>query len=203
MTSLGHILFVYVQYFQVFLFMFLFNRHTFDFPKFLFPLSWIGFYTVLVPIYINSFNIQLYSSMLILFYGSIILAAYFFGLFRFQFSSLKALSFSFLIVFLNSYFWEAPLHLIDLIEKGITLNWIVQLYHLLPLLVLRQEFKIKNGYSLAIMVLINFIQTLLIIGIRVNISLPYLMGFLLPYIDRGISFFILLYIFSKLLDRKC
>jgi hypothetical protein len=68
------------------------------------------------------------------------------GFFITKFSGKDAIALSFLIVFINSYYWEFMLHFNAIILYGLNFNQIIQMFHLFPayFLVKRLEFYDKR-----------------------------------------------------------
>lgn len=65
-----------------------------------------------------------------------------FGFFYSKYSVKDSIALAFLIVFINSYYWESMHHLNAIIFYGLSFNQIIQMFHLLPayFLVKRIEF---------------------------------------------------------------
>ena len=88
------------------------------------------------------------NSLLILYVGMIMIAVY--G-YTHRFTFKEALALGVLTVFLNSYYWEIPLHAADIINwlmgpSGVPFWMFAQFLRLYPVFYLRRAFKINWGY---------------------------------------------------------
>ena len=88
------------------------------------------------------------NSLLILYAGMIMMAVY--GYTK-RFSFKEALCLGVLTVFLNSYYWELPLHVADILNwlmspSGFPVWMVAQFWRLFPVFYLRRNFKIKWWY---------------------------------------------------------
>lgn len=76
-----------------------------------------------------------------------------FGLFYSKYSFKDSVALAFLIVFINSYYWESMLHFNAIVFSGFNFNQIIQMFHLFPayFLIRRIEFhNLKNVKKLLI-----------------------------------------------------
>lgn len=132
-------------YFQSFLWLFVLfeNRLLFfiydrEIPIFFYYFGFCAYLYVLI----NDVSFGVYTSFLIGFYILMVLLCY--SIFSIGFFSKDALALAFLIVFINSYYWESMLHLNAIIFNGLNFNQIIQAFHLLPAYFLVKRIKFNN-----------------------------------------------------------
>lgn len=92
-------------------------------------------------------------------------------------SGVKPICLAFLIVFLNSYFWELPIHIMAILTGGSIPLFIVQSLHLTPLLFLTRfsELKIRGRHDIIQLTTNVWIPVCAIIAVRFYLGLdePY------------------------------
>ncbi len=98
-----------------------------------------GGYLLLEP----GFSIGFYSNELLLVYSFLVWWGILVLMKNFAWSFRKSLATSFLLVYLNSWYWESFLHIWAIQENGINMNQIFQLLHLIPgvYFLIRYEFE--------------------------------------------------------------
>jgi len=67
-----------------------------------------------------------------------------FSAFYHRFGFKDAVALSFLIVFINSYYWESMFHFNAIVFYGLSFNQIIQMFHLLPAYFLVKELEFYN-----------------------------------------------------------
>lgn len=101
-----------------------------------------GFVAFIAFIGINNFSIGFYSSEILVIYAFLVWWGNFVLMRNFLWNFREALATNFLLVYLNSWYWESFLHIWAIQENGITRNQIFQLLHLIPgvYFLIRYEF---------------------------------------------------------------
>jgi len=92
-------------------------------------------------------SIGFYTSELLIFYTFLVWASVMIMGNRHSYDFRKAIANSFLIVYLNSYYWESFLHIWAIQENGFNMNQIFQALHLIPAayFIVRYRFDFKNA----------------------------------------------------------
>jgi len=105
----------------------------------------------------------------------------------------QRISLSFLLSFFSSYFWEFPLHILDLIENGLTPRFVIQAIHLLPLVFFSMLYEVEDWRAL-----ISLITTahMITTGI-VSLEMLGILSDHWTYAIRVFDFTILLVIFAN------
>jgi hypothetical protein len=93
-----------------------------------------------------------------------------FGLLSSEYRFKEALCLSFLIVFINSYYWEMMLHINAIIFNGLNFNQIVQAFHLIPAYFLYKRITFKHPKRVLKMLLYGLFVSALNVSL---IGLPY------------------------------
>lgn len=94
---------------------------------------------VLTLIYESGFSVGFYTTSLLIQYTAFtVFSVYIFNL---RYNIKQALCLGFLTVFLNSYYWEMPLHLAEVLSGSIHAGMIVQLWRLVPLLFFFKHYR--------------------------------------------------------------
>ena len=125
-------------YAQSFLWLYLLNR---DFEiksiiiKVLFPVCLVFIYFILHE---TGFEFNQYTNNLLKYYIVLILFSY--NILRFSYPFKNAVCLSFLLVFINSFYWESMLHLNAIIFNGLSFNQFVQSFHLITAYYLYKMF---------------------------------------------------------------
>ena len=137
------------------------SKHVFYFTGFVF-LSLIS---------ITQFSIGFYTSNLFIQYALMTMAAT--AVFNKKYYFKEAVSLAFLITFLNSFYWELPLHLAELFSGALHLGMLVQAWRLIPLpwLLEHHEFDRKRtkriiGTGLLISLLLHVLAYTQIINLK-------------------------------------
>jgi len=96
----------------------------------------------IIAFWIGRINIGFYSSELLVLYSCLVWWGILVLMKNFNWHFREALATSFLLVYLNSWYWEAFLHIWAIQENGINMNQIFQLLHLIPgvYFLIRYEF---------------------------------------------------------------
>lgn len=147
--------------------------------KLLYPVSLGIIYLMLV---ITGFGFNQYTNELLKFYTLLMLYAQF--ILRYEYNFKDAVCLSFLLVFINSYYWEFMLHLNFIMFNGLSLNQVIQGFHLVPAYFLYRRIEIKD---------INRFKRLILYGLVIStlnvLSIDFLslslFGFL-QYNTRGL-----------------
>lgn len=104
----------------------------------------------ILAIFVTGFQIGYYRTHLIIQYALLtVIASYLYN----QRNSIKeAICLSFLTVFLNSYYWEIPLHLAEFLSGSIHRGMLVQLWRLIPIpfFLSRYDFSAKSRFILSL-----------------------------------------------------
>jgi hypothetical protein len=92
-------------------------------------------------------NIGFFSAELLILYALMVWASTMILIRKHFFSFRKAISNSFLIVYLNSYYWESFLHLWAINENGFNMNQVFQALRLIPAVyfIFRYKFDVKEA----------------------------------------------------------
>ena len=107
--------------------------------KLLYPASFGIIYLMLV---ITGFGFNQYTNELLKFYTLLMLYAQY--VLRHEYNFKDAVCLSFLLVFINSYYWESMLHLNFIMFNGLSLNQVIQGFHLVPAYFLYRMIEIKD-----------------------------------------------------------
>ncbi len=97
---------------------------------------------VIVGVWIGNISIGFYSRDLLLLYSCLVWWGILVLMKNFNWHFREALATSFLLVYLNSWYWESFLHIWAIQENGINMNQMFQLLHLIPgvYFLIRYEF---------------------------------------------------------------
>ena len=96
---------------------------------------------------------------LVLFYGLELLSAYWI-MYKQKWAFPPRISMAFLLTFFSSYFWEFPLHILDLISFGLTSRFIIQSIRLLPIAFFWMNYEIRDRKALINSMLMAHMVTL-------------------------------------------
>lgn len=110
--------------------------------KLFYPLSFIA----ALLVYVTGFSVKFYTRSLIVAYIFLTLIAQ--AIYRTRYNFTESVSLAFLTVFMNSYYWEIPIHLIEYRQKAFYIQQVVQMYRLVPLIFFYQHFKVKDSKPL-------------------------------------------------------
>jgi hypothetical protein len=188
-VSLLEALFVMASYGQSFLFMLLYKTRT-RIPGLLILPYLMPALMLASGLIVRILGLSLYNPWLLIFYfGSVFIV---FLVVRREYDVNKAVALSFLIPFINSFIWEAGLHLSDLIANGPSLNLVLQSYHLIPLILFYHGLR-RKWLKILWYFCTNTVLTLGLFLIRIShwdILGPY--DLVLGLANRGISLLIVL-----------
>lgn len=176
-----------------------------------------------IILYITKFSFSQYTNILLRFYVFLLIYSIFTISFSnrpfkpemecaIHYSFKDSVCLGFLLVFINSYYWESMLHLNAIIFHGLSFNQLIQLFHLIPAYLLYRKLEVKNIklfrkyliYGLIISVLnllsLNFLPNYIFIFNR-NVFLRRIIN----YITRFICMNIILYVFlsyTKIIKKE-
>ena len=102
---------------------------------------WLGFFSYFVVLYYG-ISFSQYTPELLSFYILSVVICY--GLFNIKYSHKDSISLAFLIVFINSYYWEIMHHFNAIVLYGLNFNQIVQMFHLIPAYFLAKRLIFHN-----------------------------------------------------------
>jgi len=125
------------------------SKHVFYFTGFVF----------LSVIAITQFSIGFYTSNLFIQYALMTMAAT--AVFNIKYRFKEAVSLAFLVTFLNSFYWELPLHLAELLSGPPHFGMIVQAWRLIPLPWLLNHYEFDKKRSKKLIAVGLFISYLL------------------------------------------
>lgn len=112
-----------------------------------------------------------------------------------------ALNLSFLIVYLNSYYWEFMKHFNSILVGGIDLNFFIQMFRLFPLPFLLTRFSFDNHKKIKTLLVYGLVFSVINIICYNVIPIPiinlYHTNFWINYINRVVCLFILVKIFYE------
>lgn len=153
------------------------------FIRVLFPVS-LGIIYLMLDM--SGFSFSQYPNHLLKFYVILMLISYLILSHKYSFKDTVCLTF--LVVFINSYYWESMLHFNAILIYGLSFNQFIQMFHLIPsyFLIKRLEFnnikKVKKIliygliFSLLNLLSLNFLP-LYIFGIGRGIYRTYINNF--------------------------
>lgn len=104
---------------------------------------------------ITGFCFSQYTNNLLKFYVFLMLYTYLF--LRLHHSFYNSVCLTFLIVFINSYYWEFILHFNAIIFYGLSFNQLIQALHIIPALLLYKKLEITNKLMFKKMLLYGLI----------------------------------------------
>ncbi|MBA7490192.1 hypothetical protein ES702_00727 [subsurface metagenome] len=106
----------------------------------------ISFTTSLGLLYIwlsiSNFSFNQYTNNLLMFYVFLMLYAY--VILRVNYNFYNSVCLTFLLVFINSYYWEFMLHFNVIVFYGLNFNQFIQALHLIPAYLLYRKLEITN-----------------------------------------------------------
>lgn len=127
----------------------------------------------LITSIILNFEVGYYTNHLIVLYTLMTLLSFYI---YYQRKPLKeAICLAFLTVFLNSYYWELPLHLAEILSGTLHIGMIVQLWHLTPIPFLLKHFQFQENTRATLSIGLVF-STIIMVArflLRLNISWIY------------------------------
>ena len=109
-------------------------------------LKWFGIYfsfTAYTYVLVNDVSFSQYTSELIGVYILMVLLCI--GVFSTKYIPKDAIALSFLIVFINSYYWESMHHFNAIILYGLSFNQLIQMFHLIPAYFLMKRLEFHNS----------------------------------------------------------
>lgn len=176
------------------------------FVRVLFPIS-LGIVYLMFDI--TGFKFSQYTNPLLKYYTALLLISY--VILRYKYSFKNSVCLAFLIVFINSYYWESVLHFNAIIFYGISFNQIVQMFHIIPayFLVKKLEFNDRSK-SIKLFIYGIIVSNLNLVSLNVFPSEINIFGFIINRtfvnnVTRSICLFLLLSIlmfYSKLRKKE-
>jgi hypothetical protein len=96
--------------------------------------AWFGVAVFAFVVFVSIFNVSIgfYSAELLMVYAVLVWWGTYWCQREFLYSFKDALAISFLITYLNSWYWEGVLHVWAIQENGLNSNQLLQLLHLIP-----------------------------------------------------------------------
>ena len=147
--------------------------------KLLYPVALSSLYMILG---ITGFGFSQYSNELLMFYVLLMMYSYYVLSRNYNFKDTVCLSF--LLVFINSYYWEFMLHLNAIMFYGLSFNQLIQGFHLIPVYFLYRKIEIKDTRRVKKLILYGLvISTLNLLSINL---LPFSIFGSLQYNTRGL-----------------
>lgn len=112
-----------------------------------YPIFHVSSFLLVLFLIGSKFEIGFYSNELLILYSAMVWITTNILIFKFHFSFRKAIANSFLIVYLNSYYWESFMHIWAIQENGLNMNQVFQALHLVPAVyfVLRYKFDVQEA----------------------------------------------------------
>jgi len=163
-VSLLEALFVMASYGQAFFFMVLYKTRKTIPVLLILPCLMPVLMLASGPI-VQGLGLSLYNPWLLIFYfGSVLIV---FLVMRPKYEPNQAVALAFLIPFINSFVWEAGLHLTDLLANGPSLNLALQCYHLIPLVLFYRGIR-RTWPKILCYFSVNAILTLVLFSIRIS-----------------------------------
>lgn len=182
-----------VVYVQPFLWLYLLDKDikvNNIFIKVLFPVSLVSIYIILN---VTGFYFSQYTNSLLCFYILLMLNA--FVILSLNYGFYDSVCLTFIIVFINSYYWEFMLHLNVILFYGFSFNQFIQSFHLIPSYMLYKKLDLINRkmfFKLVVLGLIISNLNLLVINF-----MPLIRSTFRNNITRFLCLNILLYAVSK------
>ena len=107
-----------------------------------------------------------------------------FGAFYHKYGYKDAVALSFLLVFINSYYWESMFHFNAILFYGLSFNQLVQMFHLLPAYFLVKKLEFYNAKRVIKLILYGVIVS----GLHLTtiILFDYVTGYSLSFITTPI-----------------
>jgi len=147
--------------------------------KLLYPVALSSLYLILG---ITGFGFSQYNNELLMFYILLMLYSYYVLKHNYNFKDTVCLSF--LLVFINSYYWEFMLHLNAIMFYGLSFNQLIQGFHLIPVYFLYRKIEIKDTRRVKKLILYGLIiSTLNILALNL---FPFTFNGIVFYPDRNL-----------------
>jgi len=108
--------------------------------KFVFYFTGFAFLSL---IFITQFSIGFYTSMLFIQYAVMTMMAT--TVFNIKYRFKEAVSLAFLVTFMNSFYWEIPLHLAEFLSGAPHVGMLVQLWRLVPVVWLLEHYEFNDA----------------------------------------------------------
>ncbi len=131
-------------YFQSFIWLILLKYvDDFDPPVYFKSVLWASSFYLSYAVLKYNISFNQYTSNLLSLYILMVLVC--FSAFYHRFGFKDAVALSFLLVFINSYYWESMFHFNAIVFYGLSFNQIIQMFHLLPAYFLVKELEFYNA----------------------------------------------------------
>lgn len=112
--------------------------------------SWfyVSVYSFIAGVIIFGISFGFYTSELLVVYALLVGFGVFFCRKWFYYSRREAIAISFLVTYLNSWYWEGVLHVWAIMENGLNINQIFQMLHLIPAIYFLYAWDFEKEQSL-------------------------------------------------------
>lgn len=94
-------------------------------------------------LYYTGFEVSYYRNHILLGYVVLVVVSYI--MYRRRFNVSRSLGLAFLTIYLNSFYWELPMHVADLFSHGVYPAMAHQLWRLSPYYIFYREFSIRSA----------------------------------------------------------
>ena len=150
----------------------------------------VGYITLLGCFYlwlvITGFEFNQYNNELLKFYVLLMLFSHY--VLRYNYNFKDTVCLSFLLVFINSYYWEFMLHLNVIMFYGLSLNQFIQGFHLIPVYFLYRKIEIKDTRRVKKLILYGLVISTLNL-LYINLRSDYIHNYIYincPYLPNNI-----------------
>lgn len=148
--------------------------------KLLYPYGLLGCLYLILSI--TDFEFSQYENKLLMFY--VLLMMYSHYVLRHNYNYKDTVCLSFLLVFINSYYWEFMLHLNAIMFYGLSFNQLIQGFHLIPVYFLYRMIEIKDPNRVKKLILYGLIiSTLNLLALNL---FPFTLNNIIFYPDRNL-----------------
>lgn len=162
----------------------------------------IGFYFCTAFVYFmlldTGFSFSQYSNKILRMYVLFVYISYYY--LREKYDVKDSICLAFLIVFINSYYWEMMLHINKIIFFGLDFNDVIQMLHLIPAYLLYRRLIIKDRVKFKRVLLIGLIAGCFNVMAIGFLKYPFGFRFYFNLFNRVICLSILNYILVSLVD---
>lgn len=125
----------------------------------------------IIIILVTKFQIGFYRTNLIIQYATLTSIAVF--LYNTRYNIKQAICLGFLTAFLNSYYWELPLHIADFVNGPLHTRMVVQFWRLIPLLFFLERFKFNAKSRLFLSLGMGFSGIIMVLKFIVNLKFDF------------------------------
>jgi len=156
--------------------MFLYESN-FQFPHRLINIFYLGSTIFAWIILIKEISIGYYTTFLIIQYIAFTILAI--SIFNIRYNFKEAVCLGFLVVFLNSFYWELPLHLAEILSGPPHVGMLVQLWRLIPVPFLLSKYRFKQNAKPILELGLGFSGIIMISKFLLKLSLPWIYVYVL------------------------